>query len=128
VTVQLSSVKAGARNVRLVIALPAPLRCGRPAGSVVVELPKAEPVPASIETDAVATNGRSAGKVSVKGNAVTVAVARPAGLTCFSIVAGSLTVVFAPKAGLRNPATPGSYVFRIRRAARVYSVPIRIVQ
>lgn len=101
---------AGARPVRLELALRLDLQCGRPGpGPLLVSLPAAAAVPATIPRKAVLVDGAPPLAVFVMGHAVRLALPRPTGVTCDSIGPGTVTVVFTRAADLGNPARPGSY-------------------
>jgi hypothetical protein len=77
--------------------------CGRPgAGPVKIQLPaRMQPMPAlAVRIGATPTQAR------VSGNTVTVQLPRPSGVSCMSIAPGTLTLNLA---GVRNPATAGTY-------------------
>jgi hypothetical protein len=129
VTVSLSSVKAGARRVRLTLRMPSVLQCGYPRGGAVsIVAPPAARVPARIVRGAVRVNGKRAGAVAVHARTVTVAMPRPAGVICDSLVDGTMLVRIAPSAGLGNPHAAGTYRFRIHRGGAIYAARVRITR
>jgi hypothetical protein len=101
---------ADARPVRLELALRLDLQCGRPGpGPLLVSLPAAAAVPATIPRRAVLVDGAPPLSAFVTGHVIRLALPRPTGVTCDSIGPGTVTVVFTRAAGLGNPARPGSY-------------------
>lgn len=102
--------RAGARPVRLELAIRLRLQCGRPGpGPVLVSLPAAVAMPATIARDAVLVDGAPPVSLFVKGHVIRLALPRPVGVTCDSIGPGTVRVVFTRAAGLGNPEQPGSY-------------------
>jgi hypothetical protein len=106
---------AGARPVELTLTLRLELKCGRPmSGPIIVVLPAAARVPASIPRAAVRLNGRPPSGMSVSHHVVGLALPRTTGLSCDVIAPGTLTVVFMRAAGVGNPAAPGTYPVSLR--------------
>lgn len=119
--------RAGARPVSLTLALHYEMVCGRPGrGPLVVTLPEAMVVPHSIPHGAVILQGRRATAVAVAGHVVTVAVPKPAGVSCHSITIGTLRTTFTPAAGLGNPRAAGTYTVRARVAGRSFAARLTI--
>ncbi len=126
-TVTLSPAAAGARRVSMTVQLPATLQCGRPMGGPVsVTLPRGERMPSAIAATAVRVNGRASSKVAVAGRVVTVGLPVPRGITCMSIIEGTMKIVFAPAAGLGNPSAAGTYTVVVRQGKTGYLVPVSI--
>lgn len=124
----LSSTKAGAKPVELVLKLRYTMVCGQPGtGTAVVMLPAAANVPDTIPSSAVLVNGKPAPKVSISGHAVTVSLPlkRP-GVTCMVVGPGTLTLTLTRAAGLGNPAAAGTYAIHIRRNARTFTTSVAI--
>ena len=125
--VRLSSARAGASNVGLVVQMPTVLQCGRPTGgAVVVTLPRSEQMPRSIAVTNVRVNGVPASKVTVARRAVTVSLPIHRGITCFALIDGMMKITVAPGAALGNPSSAGSYAIGIRQGKTSYVVPITI--
>ncbi len=127
-TAALSSRRAGAKPVELVIRLRYTMVCGQPgAGTAVIMLPTAADVPARIATSAVRVNGKAAPAVSVAGHDVTISLPlkRP-GVTCMVVGPGTLTLTLTRAAGLGNPAAAGKYTIRIRRRTRTFTTSVAI--
>jgi hypothetical protein len=126
-TVTLSPPAAGARLVAVTVQLPAALQCGRPMGGPVsVTLPRGERMPSVIAVTAVRVNGLASSKVDVVGRVVTVSLPVHRGITCMSIIDGTMKIVFAPAAGLGNPSAAGTYTVIVRQGKTGYLVPVSI--
>jgi hypothetical protein len=126
-TVTLSPAAARAWPVTVTVQLPAALQCGRPMGGPVsVTLPRGERMPSTIAATAVRVNGLASSKVAVTGRVVTVALPVRRGITCMSIIEGSMKIVFAPAAGLGNPSAAGTYTVIVRQGKTGYLVPVSI--
>ena len=124
-SVALSSLRAGRRNVSVGLRFVTMLQCGRPNGAIVVTLPPAAVVPARVSAAAVYVNGRQAGRVSVSGHTITVLPAA-GGITCNSITEGRARVVIGAAAGIGNPPKPGTYVFRVLHGVERYRAVVSI--
>jgi hypothetical protein len=93
----------------LTLKLHYEMTCGQPGpGPVVIQLPARMDVLATL---AVRTNAKPAVKATVSGHKVTVQLRRPPAVTCMSIGMGTLTIDLA---GVRNPASAGTYFVRAR--------------
>jgi hypothetical protein len=123
----LSTVRAGARPVALTLRLRYEMICGRPgAGAVVVVLPQAVSVPASIAPAAVLVNGHRTSRVRVSGHTVSIALPAKGGITCHVVAPGVLELVFTRSARLGNPAASGTYAIHVRRNALRFVASVRI--
>jgi hypothetical protein len=92
-----------AHRATLTLKLHFEMTCGKPgAGPVTIQLPAKMQAPPSL----VVHIGTSPATASVSGNQVTVQLPQAHGVTCMSIVPGTLTLYLA---GVRNPATAGTY-------------------
>ncbi len=96
-----------------------PLVCGRPLGIVKVVLPAAAILPHRIAGTSVRLNGAAALRVAIAGHTVSVTAALPKGITCHSIVAGQLKLVFARQAGV-SLTPPRTRAVPVRHGAQVY--------
>ena len=124
----LSSTKAGAKPVELVVKLRYTMVCGQPgAGTAVIALPAAVDVPAAITTSSVLVDGKPAQAVRVSGHDVTVSLPlkRP-GVTCMIVGPGTLTLTLTRAAGLGNPAAAGTYTIHVRRNLRTFTTSVDI--
>ena len=112
---------AGARPVKLTLTLRFEMQCGRPGpGPVVVSLPAAERVPHTIARHAVTLGGKPPLRASISGHVVVLTLPPQKGVICDVIGPGTLTVAFAPAAGLGNPPSAGSYAVAVRVGARAF--------
>jgi hypothetical protein len=119
-TATLSSRLPAARNVTLTIRIQSVLECGRlQAASIQVRLPREMHVPARISRAAVRVSGQPPAAVRVARTVVTLDLARP-GITCFTMRPGTVAIRFGRAAGLRNPASKGSYDFTVVASHRVW--------
>lgn len=96
-----------------------PLVCGRPLGIVKVVLPPAASLPHRIAGTSVRLNGAAALRVAIAGHTVSVTAALPKGITCHSIVAGQLQLVFARQAGV-SLTPPRTRTVPVRHGAQIY--------
>jgi hypothetical protein len=127
ITITLSSIRAAARPVAATAVLGYEMQCGYPGpGPVVLELPAAEHVPASIRRSSVLVDGKAATSVRVSGHAVSVGLAPPPQIMCDVIGPGRLTIELTRAAGLGNPTRPGSYVLRVARGSTSFSARLTI--
>jgi hypothetical protein len=109
----LSSAAAGATSA-LTLQLHGELQCGRlQARGFVVHLPAAMDVPSAIARARVKLGGRIPLHVLVKANSVSLTMPLRPAVLCSSLTQGWFSIAFARTAGLRNPATPGSYGFDV---------------
>ena len=98
----------GARPVELVLTLRTELHCGRLNGrSILVTLPAAVHLPASIARTGVRVGGGAPASVAVSGHTVAVSMPQPTGVLCNVIAPGAVKIVFMRAAGLGNPADAG---------------------
>jgi len=125
---RLSSRKAGAKPVELVVKLRYMMVCGQPgAGTAVITLPAAADVPGRIASSAVLVNGKPTPSVRVSGHDVTIAMPlKRHGVTCMVVGPGTLTLTLTRAADIGNPATAGTYTIRIRRDARTFTTSVAI--
>jgi hypothetical protein len=119
VTVAASSKQAGAQPVALTLSFAASLVCGHVRGATVVTLPQAADVPNTLATSDVTINGKRAGKVTVHDSTITIMPPAVTGMSCHSIVLGTMRVGFTRAAGIGNPATSGDYAVVVRRGGQV---------
>lgn len=118
-TASLTSPTAAQHSGLTLVLRPAVLRCGRlGARALTITLPQAMRVPASIPRDAVRVGGRAVAAVRTDGKTVVLSLQSPHGVSCDSIVVGSLRVELTRAAGLVNPSRAGSYAFGVAAAPR----------
>jgi hypothetical protein len=100
-----------------------PLVCGQATGLLKVVFPAAVRLPALIQPATVTVNERAVSAVSVSKHTVSVIVPRRKGVTCMSVVLGTLKIVFAPGAHVHAGTAKTAAVVRGTRAyaARVTS-------
>ena len=97
-------------------------------GPVVVVLPAAMLVPATIPRTAVLVRGRPAPSVHVSGHVITIGLPRPPLVICQSIGLGTLTVAFTRAAQIGNPMAPGAYAVRARVGGRTFTAALTIAR
>jgi hypothetical protein len=119
---------AGARRVTLTLTMRYEMQCGWPgAGPLVVSLPAAmRVVPHSITRAAVSLDGKPPATVSVTGRVIVFTLPPRRGVTCMEIGPGVLTVVFAPAAGIGNPAKAGTYRIAVRIGAHSFTARLKV--
>jgi hypothetical protein len=121
-----SPAVAGARHVRLTVALRYEMQCGYPgAGPLTVTLPASIALPGKLPDGAVLVGGKATA-AAVAGTRVTVQIAPYAGAMCDVIGPGVLQLVFTAKAGLANPAHAGSYRVAVVHARHSFSAELAI--
>ncbi|MES1247208.1 MAG: hypothetical protein ABUS54_06000, partial [Actinomycetota bacterium] len=87
---------------------------GRPQGrAFAVHLPAAMTVPATIARAGVTLGGLVPLHVAVEGNTVSITLPLPRGATCDVLGPGWFSIAFKQAAGLKNPASAGSYAFTV---------------
>ncbi|MBV8064639.1 MAG: hypothetical protein JOY73_03865 [Actinobacteria bacterium] len=105
---------AAAQPVQLTVTIKTELQCGRiRAGSILVTLPSAMRLGASIPRDSVTLNGAAPASMAVTGHIVALKVAPKPGIICDVIGPGVIRIVFARSAGLGNPMDAGSYAVTV---------------
>jgi hypothetical protein len=109
-----SSHKPGAAAA-LTIVMNYEMQCGNPgAGPLLLKLPAAMTIPASLGPSRVLLNGSPAASVKTQASTLTIGIPqKTGGVTCDVIGPGKLTVVIPKTAGLRNPKANGTYTFRV---------------
>jgi len=119
---------AGARRVTLKLTMRYEMQCGWPgAGPLVVSLPAAmRVVPHSITRAVVSLDGKPPATVSVSGRVIVFTLPPRRGVTCMEIGPGALTVVFAPAAGIGNPAKAGTYRIAVRIGAHSFTARLTV--
>jgi hypothetical protein len=119
---------AGARQVTLKLTMRYEMQCGWPgAGPLIVSLPAAmHVVPRTITRATVRVDGKPPAAVSATGRVIVFTLPPRRGVTCMEIGPGVLTVVFAPAAGIGNPAKPGTYPIAIRIGAHSFTAHLRV--
>ena len=123
----LSSAKAGARPVALVVSLHTELQCGRlRAGAVALTFPAAMQLPKTVSASAVAVQGRRPAAVSLTGRTLAISPARPVGVMCNVIAPGVARILVAKAAQLGNPASAGTYALGVRYGAETLSATLTI--
>jgi hypothetical protein len=126
-TATLSSSAAGAKSVRMTIALHTELQCGRlTGGPLVVTFPRQVHVPGQIAAASVLIGSRASRSVTVAGHVVTVAMPIPRGVMCDSIGPGIAKVTFTRASGLANPASAGAFAVKLRHGSETFAAAFKI--
>lgn len=126
-TVSLSSTRPGVRPVVLMLKLHTELICGQPGPApLIVKLPAAASVPASLARTAVVVDARAARAIAVRGHTVTVTPPRHEGLLCDIVAPGTVTLRFTKRARIGNPGSPGTYAVSLQRGRAHYQASFRI--
>jgi len=111
----LSSSRAGARPVALVVSLHTELQCGRlRTGAVAITFPAAMTLPKTVSVSAVSVQGRRPGGVTLSGRTLTISPAPPVGVICNVIAPGVAKILVSQAAQLGNPASAGTYALGVR--------------
>jgi len=122
-TAQAAPVQSGARPAALRLSLRTELQCGRLGeGPIVVVLPAAERVPASLQAGDVLVNGKAL-DATLAGHVASIALPKTTGFTCDVIGPGTVSVVFTEAASLGNPLAPGTYRVSLRMRGKTAVAP-----
>jgi hypothetical protein len=109
-----------AHRATLTLQLHYEMTCRQPgAGPVFVHLPAKMGVPQKL----VVRIGAKPAPASVSGHDVTVQLPKPPAITCMSIGMGTLTLYLA---GVRNPATAGTYLVRARANGHAFTAQLAV--
>ena len=104
----------------LTLKLHYEMTCRQPgAGPVFVHLPAKMGVPRTLAVRV----GAKAAPATVSGHDVTVRLPKPPAITCMSIGMGTLTLYLA---GVRNPATAGTYFVRARVNEHAFTAQLAV--
>ena len=106
---------AGANPVELSLTLRLELQCGRLGpGPIVVSLPAAMQMPATIARGTVLLNGTAPATLTLSGHVVTMTRPPTKGILCTVMAPGTMKVVFSRAARLGNPSGAGRYAVTVR--------------
>jgi hypothetical protein len=109
-----------AHRATLTLKLHYEMTCGHPgAGPVFVRLPNKMGVPRTLTVRV----GAKPAPATVSGHDVTVQLPKPPEITCMSIGMGTLTLYLA---GVRNPASAGTYFVRARVQNHAFTAQLAI--
>ena len=104
----------------LTLKLHFEMTCGKPGvGPVTIQLPAKMQAPQSLAVHI----GTTLATAAVSGNQVTVQLPQPHGVTCMSIVPGTLTLYLA---GVRNPASAGTYFVHARLRTMAFTAQLAV--
>jgi hypothetical protein len=124
----LSSVHAGARPVALVVSLHTELQCGRlRGGSLALTFPTAARLPRTIAASAIAVQGVQPRSVKLTGRRLSIAIPRPAGMTCMVIGPGTAKIVVSRAAHVGNPGVAGTYKLGVHYGTQTLEATLKIV-
>lgn len=113
-SIALSSDRAGARPVDVVLTLRYTMQCGWPGPSIAVTFPAAERLPSRVATSSVLVNGKRPATVSLSGRTISIGIARPGAVMCDVIGPGTARIDFTRAAALGNPSATGTYAVAAR--------------
>jgi hypothetical protein len=117
---------AGARHVRLTLAMHYEMQCGYPgAGPLVVVLPNDMSLPTRLPSGSVLVNGNPL-PATIAHARVTVSIPPHTGVMCDSIGPGTLRLTLTRQAGFGNPARAGTYRLTAAHARRAFSTNLKI--
>jgi hypothetical protein len=109
-----------AQRATLTLKLHFQMTCGRPGvGPVTIRLPGTMQVTRSLAVRI----GMAPAPATVSGNQVIVQLPTPHGVTCMSIGPGTLTLYLA---GVRNPASAGTYFVRARLRTMAFTAQLAV--
>ena len=122
-----SSTRAGATPIALTFRLQYEMQCGSPGrGPVTIVLPAPVTAPGKIARAAVLLDGKAPESVSVSGSRIVIGIPPRKGVMCDVIGPGTLTVVLEKQAGIGNPKSAGSYVFRVSVGSESFGPPLTV--
>jgi hypothetical protein len=111
----LSSPKAGAKPVSLLVALHTELQCGRLRnGLLALTFPSGFALPATVGASAVLVDGVTPAKVRLTGRTLSITLPVRTGITCMSIGPGAAKILVTKAAQLGNPSSAGTYALGVR--------------
>ena len=114
-TAALSSQKAGAKPVSLVVSLHTELQCGKlRAGLLALTFPDGFALPATVSPSAVLVGGVKASKVTLSGRTLSITLPVRTGVLCMVIGPGTAKILVTKAAQLGNPGTAGAYTLGVR--------------
>ena len=123
----LSNVHAGVRPVALVVSLHTELQCGRLRRSALaLTFPAAVRLPQTMSASAIAVDGKRPSGVKLVGRTLSIAIAPPTGITCYSIVPGTAKILVSRAAQLGNPAAAGTYKLAVRYGTETLTARLTI--
>jgi len=123
----LSSPKAGAKPVGLIVSLHTELQCGRlRAGLLSLTFPTGFALPATIGPSAVLVDGRRPAKVSLTNRTLSITMPLSTGVTCMSVTFGASQILVSKAAQLGNPSTAGTYSLGVRYRTEMLKAKLTI--
>lgn len=122
-----STVRAGARPVALVVSLHTEMQCGKlRGGSLALTFPAAARLPRTIAASAIAVQGTRPSSVRLTKRTLAITMAPPLGMMCDSIAPGTAKIVILRAAQLGNPATAGTYKVGVHYGTEVLQATLTI--
>jgi len=119
--------RAGARPVTLTLTIEVELQCGRlQNGPILVSLPAAMRIGASLARTAVLLDGKPPAAVSLAGHSIAIGVPPRTGILCDVMSPGKVTIVFTRAAGFGNPSDAGRYAVTVRTGRTTGVANLRI--
>ncbi len=126
-SLSISSSRAGERPVAVTLTLRYEMQCGNPGtGSLIVNLPAQEQLPASFPLASALLNGKHAHLTVAAGKELVVALPARRGVLCDVIGPGKLTLVLTKAAKLGNPVTAGPYAVSARAGSHSFHAALEI--
>ena len=123
----LSSSKAGARPVSVLVSLHTELQCGRLRGrSIALTFPAASRLPKTVAAGSVAVQGKRPSGVTLRGRTLSIALAPPAGVICDVIGPGVAKILVTRAARIGNPSSAGTYTLTVRYGAETLPATLTI--
>jgi len=114
-TAALSSPKAGAKPVSLVVSLHTELQCGKlRAGLLALTFPSGFALPATVGPSAVLVDGVKPSKVTLTGRTLSITMPVRTGVICMVIGPGTAKILVTKAAQLGNPSAAGVYTLGVR--------------
>lgn len=124
----LSSVRAGARPVVLVVSFHTELQCGRLRGNTLaLTFPTAARLPRTMHASAIAVQGRQPSSVKLANRTLSITMSRPTGVMCNVIAPGTVKILVSRAAQLGNPAAAGAYKLVVHYGTETLETTLTIV-
>jgi hypothetical protein len=126
-TVAATPNTAAARPSAVLLRLHYGMLCAQPGrGPATVTFPRALRLPARLPRTAVVVDGKTPPSVELHGRVATIGLSPVSGVTCQSVVPGTLRVGFTRSAHIGNPVRAGTYDLHAAIGTHTFVARLRI--
>ena len=123
----MSSPKAGAKPVSLLVSLHTELQCGKLRnGALALTFPSGFALPATVAPSAVLVDGVKASKVRLTGRTLSITMPVRTGIMCMVIAPGTAKILVTKAAQLGNPSSAGAYALGVRYKTETLTAKLTI--